>query len=687
MTTGTNGNDNLSNDPNILNETVDALDGDDIITIVTPNNLGNPGPTVTVNGGIGSDRLVVNTAGAFQTLSGTGNEGSLLVRFGPAQFYSVAWSAIERLELTGSLFGDGAFVTGDSIDVLRFGSSTARAAIQTGAGADDIALTGTYIAVTISAGTGNDLVDLRGLTGVIETIGVQGGDGNDILFASQLVDTLAGGNNNDALVFGSFLTAADGADGGAGTDTVVVQGNYPALVLGAGLVNNEVLLVASGGDTRFGDIAGNSYDYNITTVDANVGAGAILTVSANLLAAGEDLVFNGAAETNGAFRILTGAGNDTLSGGNGNDAFVFGAFLTAADGANGGAGADTVVIQGNYPALTLGAGLVNNEVLLVASGSDTRFGDTAGNSYDYNITTVDANVAAGALLTVSATLLAAGEDLVLNGAAETNGAFRVFAGAGNDTLTGGAGNDGFFFGADDNFTGADTVNGGGGTDSIALRGNYPDLGSLTLQDSTFTNVEVLVLLSGLTNEFGGPIVPGGFDYNLTLADGNIAAGQRLEVNAINLGPTESIRINAGNETDGSVRILSGAGDDTLIGTSGADVFYGGLGADVMTAVAIGDADIYLYRSTAESTATSTDTINFLAGDRIDLSFIDADGPGASNAFTFIGASAFSNVAGQLRVGQLGNVWMVEGDTNGDGIADLVITVNSTDPINAGVFIL
>lgn len=565
MTTGTNGNDNLSNDPNVFNETVDALDGDDVITIVTPNSLGNPGPLVTVNGGIGADRLIINTAGSFQALTGAGTSGSLSVRFGPSQFYAVTWSAIERLELTGSLFGDGAFVTGDSVDLLRFSSSTARANIQTGGGADDIALTGTFIGVAISAGTGNDLVDLRGLSGVLETIGVQGGDGNDVLFASPLVDALAGGNNNDALVFGSFLTSADGADGGAGTDTVVVQGNYPALVLGAGVVNNEVLLIAS--------------------------------------------------------------------------------------------------------------------------GSDTRFGDTAGNSYDYNVTTVDANVAAGGVLSVSATLLGAGEDLVFNGAAETNGAFRIFAGAGNDSLTGGAAQDGFFFGADDNLTSADTVNGGGGTDSLALRGNYAGADAVVFQNASFTNIEVLVLLSGLTNEFGGPIVPGGFDYDLTLADGNIAAGQRLDIIATNLAATEGVTITAAAETNGSVRILSGAGADVLTGSANADILYGGLGADAINGG--GGPDTYLYRAVGESTAVARDTLTFSSGDRIDLAAIDANsGTAANDAFTFVGGAAFSNVAGQLRAFQSApNVWTVEGDVNGDGNADLVITVNSTNPLAAGDFIL
>jgi hypothetical protein len=42
---------------------------------------------------------------------------------------------------------------------------------------------------------------------------------------------------------------------------------------------------------------------------------------------------------------------------------------------------------------------------------------------------------------------------------------------------------------------------------------------------------------------------------------------------------------------------------------------------------------------------------------------------------------FSNTAGELRAFQSGSNWFVEGDTNGDGVADLVILVaNPTAPL-------
>jgi hypothetical protein len=255
MTTGTIGNDNLSNDPNVFNEIVDALDGDDIITIVTPNNLANPGPSVTVSGGNGFDTLIVNTAGSFTEIGA--NNGTFVVRFGPNSRYTVNWSSIERLELTGSLFTNNPFVFGDEIDVLRFTSSTARAVFGTAGGADDVALSGTFISIVIDAGDGNDVIDFRSVTGVLEGINAQGDAGNDVLYASPLTDILFGGDGNDALIFGAHLTSADGAVGGAGTDTLVIQGNYPLLSLDLNVATIEALLVASGSDTRFGDTAGN----------------------------------------------------------------------------------------------------------------------------------------------------------------------------------------------------------------------------------------------------------------------------------------------------------------------------------------------------------------------------------------------------------------------------------------------
>jgi serralysin len=80
-------------------------------------------------------------------------------------------------------------------------------------------------------------------------------------------------------------------------------------------------------------------------------------------------------------------------------------------------------------------------------------------------------------------------------------------------------------------------------------------------------------------------------------------------------------------------------------------------------------------------------LSFTAGEKIDLSSIDASTTAAgNNAFAFIGAGAFTGSAGQLRAYQSGSEWFVEGDTDGDGAANLMISVASDHALAAGDFV-
>lgn len=398
--------------------------------------------------------------------------------------------------------------------------------------------------------------------------------------------------------------------------------------------------------------------------------------------AGNDVVI-GNASANRIF--LQAGGDDEAHGGGGNDGVYFGRAYTGADRVFGGDGVDSVALQGNYAALTLGA-LHDVEVLLLLPGDDGRFGALNGDPTSYAITMTDANVAAGALLQVIATQLrAGGENLVLDGSAESDGAIHIYAGRGIDRLVGGAGKDGFLFGADGNLSGADRVDGGGGTDSVALRGDYVGLQAILFQEESLTGVEVLVLLSGHRNEYGGFIVPNGFDYDVTMADGNLAAGLRMDIVGSTLGADESLRFDGRLELDGSFRIIAGNGDDLLLGSAQADLVFGGGGADRLDGGA--GADIYLYRSSAESTAAASDTILLGAGDVIDLALVDADrGAEGDQSFSWIGEAPFAGVAGQLRASHDGGGWRIEGDVDGDGVPDLVILATGSAPLET-MFVL
>jgi len=273
-----------------------------------------------------------------------------------------------------------------------------------------------------------------------------------------------------------------------------------------------------------------------------------------------------------------------------------------------------------------------------------------------------------------------GTDNVMN-SGTGNDTFNVSQG-GNDTVAGHDGNDYFYFG--DALTAADSVDGGLGTDVVAVLGNY----SMTLGADNLVNVERLTLLSGDT--LGVAHVT----YALTTVDANVTAGQQLTVLGVGLQSDETMVFNGSAETDGSFYIAGGAANDTLVGGQNNDSLVGGLGNDQLYGLAgddwlLGGAgadtlrggtgrDSFVYQSTSDSTAASTDHILDFenVSDHIDLSAIDANSSlGGDQAFNFIGQNAFSNTAGELRIAQSGSDWLVMGDTNGDGTADFQVQVS------------
>ena len=158
-------------------------------------------------------------------------------------------------------------------------------------------------------------------------------------------------------------------------------------------------------------------------------------------------------------------------------------------------------------------------------------------------------------------------------------------------------------------------------------------------------------------------------------------------------------------------ILAGAGNDTLTGTGhGLEIFVGGLGRDVMQGgdryygapffgEHIGADDAIGNGAEIEAVGAERDLVlNFTANDgtgatsdRIHLGLIDANTARAGNqAFSFIGAADFSGTAGELRVSALEGTdhLLVAADTNGDGLADFEIEVQTEfgAPLSAADFI-
>jgi Ca2+-binding RTX toxin-like protein len=288
---------------------------------------------------------------------------------------------------------------------------------------------------------------------------------------------------------------------------------------------------------------------------------------------------------------------------------------------------------------------------------------------------VDANVAAGIQMIVDANRLRPGEDFTFDGSAETDGGFFIWSGGGTDTLTGGSQTDVFYFGENGQFGASDTVDGGGGTDQLGLRGNY----TIVFGAGQLTGIENIGLVSAQDTRFGplGSI----FNYNLTMNDANVASGVQMTVDGAALRGGETLTFNGSAETNGSFRMFGGQGNDVITTGAGADIIQGGRGADDMTGG--GGADTFRYITTLDSTGASMDEIlDFASGsDKIDLSRIDANTTLAGDqAFSWIGSTAFTGSgaasAGQLRAYESGGNWFVEGDTDGNGVADLVIQLTA-----------
>jgi hypothetical protein len=325
---------------------------------------------------------------------------------------------------------------------------------------------------------------------------------------------------------------------------------------------------------------------------------------------------------------LSRGGTDTVNGGLGNDAFIFGATLDFNDSVNGGGGAnDQVGIQGNYNLLLGPTTLVDIDVLAALPGGN------------YTITLDNGTVAPGATFTVFGGNLGVVDSLTVNATAELDGNVITYGGLGTEKITGGAGADGFYFGPG-KYGATDIVHGGAGTnDQLALDGDY------TLTLTSREDVEVFVMLRG---PVGTPNT-----FNVTAADSWTPAGQQRTIFGTTV--TTNIVANGSAETDGTLRFFAGSGNDTLTGGAGNDLFFGNLGADTLTGG--GGADTFLYNGANESTGSGWDRLVGLTNgvDKIDLpgviTGVATVTGGALNTASFNADLAAAFGAGQMGAGQ------------------------------------
>lgn len=237
----------------------------------------------------------------------------------------------------------------------------------------------------------------------------------------------------------------------------------------------------------------------------------------------------------------------------------------------------------------------------------------------------------------------------------------------------------------------------GGNDTLDLSG-FTASQFVNLQPGTFSSVGAAVPTAAEINanraahyEATGELLP-----ELTQAQVNATAanfmngafqriGQFTGVGGIFATGHDNLSIAYGtvieNAIGGSARDLLWGNDvaNRLEGRGGNDVLNGFKGADTL----IGGAGIDFFQFSTLNDFGNT-IVDFTPGDKIDVSKFDTN-PGAAGdqAFAFIGQAAFSNVAGQLRYSN----GLLEGDVDGNGLADFSVIIANAAPLTSGDFLL
>jgi Ca2+-binding RTX toxin-like protein len=451
-------------------------------------------------------------------------------------------------------------------------------------------------------------------------------------------------------IIDGFINAGDGNDTVVNTKTIT-----------------KAVILSSGGDqlTNSGTIHDNGL-IGFTSVDAGDG---------------NDTISN-SGQTTGTVEL--GAGDDKLtnSGIIGTD--------NASVSVRGGDGSESIsnrgAIAGNID-LTVGSTadkLVNAGTI----GGDVTFGAGSDTFTDFMI--IDMVMKSGKI--VGTADLGGGNDMF------TGGIFAesVKDGDGADIYKFGAGTDTYIATGHTGSDGNDVIGGGVGVDlyDAHLASNAVQINLDTIaHDETAVDSNAVAVAA---NTATGDNIAGALLKDTITNFENVSGGNGADViygsalaNALAGGAADDLLFGyAGNDVlDGGSdndKLFGGLGNDTLNGGGNNDLLVGGAGKDQLTGGS--EADIFQWTAPSDSPITARDLVaDFEQGiDNFDLSPIDAittNAAGTNDAFTFIGTNVpFSGTAGDLHAFWTAIGQMVEGDVNGDKIADFSIEIK--DPSHA-----
>ncbi len=646
--TGGNGNDSLSG--NAGNDTLtggygaDMLNGGDGIDILK-GGLGND----NLSGGLGNDTFTYNalaeigggsytsgdlitdlaagdkinlTAITGLTFVGVGNTFSGIAN--QVSIYDYYNVTLLQIDTNGDKAADYSLGLPDSLVIEETAAGSKIFQI-----AENKTFTGTTGNDTLTGGNGND--NLTGNAGNDALAGgygadtLNGGDGIDTLKGGLGNDNLSGGLGNDTFIFNSL--AEIGSDSYSNRDTITdfAAGDKINLSAIAGLS-----FVGVGSD--FSGVANQVrvYDvYNATELQIDTNGDKYADLS---LALPDNLVFEETATGSKIFQVVENktfngtAGNDALTGGNGNDNLI------------GNAGNDT--LTGGYGADTLSGG----------DGLDTLKG-----------------------------------------------------GLGTDNLSGGLGNDAFIFNSlaeigSDSYSNRDTITDFAAGDKI----NFSAIAGLSFVGvgSDFSGVANQVRVYDDYNATALQIDTNGDKYadlSLALPDNLVIEETTAGSNVFQVatdktlnGGSKNDSLSGGNANDtlngnaGFDSLTGGFGADTLNGGDGGDTLVGGAGTDSLTGGAGNDVFKYVSLSDVNNAYPYETITDFAAGDKIDLSAIDANPTQTGDqAFSFLGNSYFTGAGSELYY-SFGTLY---GDVNGDTYTDFSITITGSFALTTSDFIL
>jgi hypothetical protein len=359
-------------------------------------------------------------------------------------------------------------------------------------------------------------------------------------------------------------------------------------------------------------------------------------------------------------RIVGSNSPDSIDGSGGND-LVF--------GYGNGSGVGGMV----QPVDPAGGGSLDHDTLLGGSGNDTIHAGGGNDKLDGG----------------------SGND-TLNGG---NGNDTVTGGSGNDTLNGGSGNDTVTGGSSN-----DTMGGGGGNDTYRVTGTadgfdrYQDSGGVDriLAAASGTRIG---LLSGFGPASGVETITANGLSNVFIA--GQSGADSFNFSGTSLVGISRIETGSGNDTvTGSSSadvILGGGGNDKLSGAFGADIFTGGAGNDTLsggqdldTAVFAGKASEYKITTSGgvtivqdlQPTVNGNDGTDTLTGINR-LQFLDQviilDAPPVIDLGN-LAPGRGTKIIG-VDVGDQSGISVSDaGDVNKDGIADVIIGAWDADSV-------